>query len=125
MTKANLEHVNITVSDGAKTAQKLCDLFDWTVRWEGDAMNGQGRTWHVGNDDTYLAIYAPNQHRRYCGRQLHHRRSDESYRPDGGRSRRDGRAGERLPATSRISTLTTSRDGGFISTWRMMWKWNW
>ena len=61
MTKVNLEHVNITASDGAKTAQKLCDLFDWTIRWEGDAMNGQGRTWHVGNKDSYLAIYAPNR----------------------------------------------------------------
>jgi len=38
MAPTFLEHVNITVSDPAKTAQMLCDLFDWKVRWQGDAI---------------------------------------------------------------------------------------
>lgn len=60
MTKAVLEHVNITVSDADKTAKKLCDLFDWKIRWQGNAMNGLGRTVHVGSDESYLAVYQPN-----------------------------------------------------------------
>lgn len=59
MTSAKLEHANITVSDADKTARTLCDLFGWHVRWEGDVLGGAGRTVHVGDDDTYLAIYTP------------------------------------------------------------------
>ena len=59
MTNGTLEHVNLTVSDADKTAAMLCDLFGWKVRWSGDAMNGLGRTVHVGTDDAYLAVYAP------------------------------------------------------------------
>ncbi|MGI9371581.1 MAG: VOC family protein [Hyphomicrobiales bacterium] len=57
---AELEHVNITVSDAKKTAQMLCDLFDWKIRWEGSAMNGIGYTVHVGSAETYMALYTPN-----------------------------------------------------------------
>ena len=60
MSAATLEHVNMTVSDAQKTAQKLCDLFDWKIRWEGSVLNGDGYTIHVGSDDSYLAIYQPN-----------------------------------------------------------------
>ena len=56
MPKATLEHVNLTVSDPEATANMLCKLFDWQVRWSGDAKLG-GRTYHVGEADTYLAIY--------------------------------------------------------------------
>ena len=59
MTSIKLEHINISVKDAQKTAQRLCDLFDWKVRWEGSSMDGQGFTSHVGSDDFYLAIYAP------------------------------------------------------------------
>ncbi len=59
MTPSTLEHVNITVSDPEKTANLLCTLFDWHIRWFGDAKNG-GTTYHVGSDDTYLAVYAEN-----------------------------------------------------------------
>ncbi len=55
--KAVLEHVNVTVSDPDRTAALMCDLFGWRVRWKGPAKNG-GRTVHVGEDDTYLAVYA-------------------------------------------------------------------
>ncbi|GGE41127.1 VOC family protein [Actibacterium pelagium] len=56
----HLEHVNITVPDPKATAKVLCGLFDWTVRWEGAAING-GYSVHVGNKDSYLALYTPGK----------------------------------------------------------------
>ncbi|MFQ6552398.1 VOC family protein [Aestuariibius insulae] len=55
---ASLEHVNVTVVDPAQTAEMLCDLFGWKIRWQGDAMMG-GHTKHVGDEESYLAIYSP------------------------------------------------------------------
>lgn len=55
---AVLEHVNITVSDPARTARMLCEVFGWSVRWTGLAKSG-GTTFHVGDVDSYLAVYAP------------------------------------------------------------------
>jgi catechol 2,3-dioxygenase-like lactoylglutathione lyase family enzyme len=55
---AMLEHVNITVSNPARTAQMLCDVFGWKVRWTGPAKSG-GTTFHVGDDNAYLAVYTP------------------------------------------------------------------
>ena len=52
------EHVNITVPDPKATAAKLIDIFGWRVRWEGDAIDS-GYTVHVGDDDSYLALYSP------------------------------------------------------------------
>ena len=49
-----------TVRDAKATAEELCGLFDWKVRWHGDAMDGLGETYHVGSEDTYLALYARN-----------------------------------------------------------------
>jgi len=60
MATATLEHINYTVSNAAKTAQTLCDLFGWAIRWEGAAMNGVGHTIHVGTESSYLALYEPN-----------------------------------------------------------------
>lgn len=57
---AMLEHANFTVSDPQATARWLHDVFGWTTRWEGDAIAG-GYTVHVGNEDSYLALYAPNK----------------------------------------------------------------
>lgn len=57
---STLEHINLTVSDPKATAKMLCDLFDWDVRWEGDAMDS-GYTVHVGGGDTYLAVYTAGQ----------------------------------------------------------------
>ncbi len=56
MTSAMLEHVNITVADPDRTADALCKLFDWTIRWAGPGMSG--RTVHVGTDDHYIAVYS-------------------------------------------------------------------
>ena len=53
---ARLEHLNVTVADPDATAALLGDLFGWHVRWSGDAIHG-GRTVHVGDEDTYLAVY--------------------------------------------------------------------
>ena len=55
---ARLEHVNVTVTDPAATAAMLADLFGWRIRWEGSAKLG-GHTIHVGEEDTYLALYTP------------------------------------------------------------------
>ena len=57
MTDATLEHLNVTVRDPQKMAALLCNLFDWNIRWQGDAIDG-GHSIHVGARDTYLALYA-------------------------------------------------------------------
>ena len=57
MAAGILEHANFSVSDPQKTADFLCTLFDWRIRWSGDAIHG-GHTIHVGGQDSYLAIYA-------------------------------------------------------------------
>lgn len=57
-TTAQLEHANITVSDPAATAAWMEKLFDWHIRWQGDAIAG-GHTIHVGNDQRYIALYNP------------------------------------------------------------------
>ena len=41
MTQIVLEHINVTVRDAQATAEELCTLFDWKVRWHGDAMDGK------------------------------------------------------------------------------------
>lgn len=56
---ATLEHVNVTVIDADATADLLCDLFGWKIRWAGSALSGAGRSVHVGDDTRYLALYAP------------------------------------------------------------------
>lgn len=53
-----LEHVNITVPDPKASAAILCDIFGWHIRWEGEAKDN-GYSVHVGDDDSYLALYAP------------------------------------------------------------------
>ena len=55
---SRLEHINITVPDPKATAQMLIDLFEWNIRWEGEAMNGLGYSIHVGNVADYLALYS-------------------------------------------------------------------
>ncbi len=57
MKNAMLEHVNVTVSDPARTAAMLEQLFGWKIRWQGPAKN-EGYTVHVGAQDTYLAVYS-------------------------------------------------------------------
>ena len=70
MSKAILEHINMTVSDPDRTANMLVDLFDWKIRWSG-ASKHNGRTVHVGNDDDYVALYTVGEPRGL--------KDDESY----------------------------------------------
>ncbi|QLQ18121.1 MAG: VOC family protein [Exiguobacterium profundum] len=51
-----LEHVNVTVADPATSADLLCRLFGWRIRWQGPGMT-TGRTIHVGGDDSYVALF--------------------------------------------------------------------
>ncbi len=57
MTTATLEHVNITVENLDNTANMLCSLFGWHIRWRGSSL-GDGKSLHVGNEDTYVALYS-------------------------------------------------------------------
>ena len=70
MSKAILEHINMTVSDPDRTANMLVDLFGWKIRWSG-ASKHNGRTVHVGNDDDYVALYTVGEPRGL--------KDDESY----------------------------------------------
>jgi catechol 2,3-dioxygenase-like lactoylglutathione lyase family enzyme len=63
MAAGILEHANFSVSDPQKTADMLCMMFDWHIRWSGDAIHG-GHTIHVGGKDSYLAIYAQSDMRK-------------------------------------------------------------
>ncbi len=54
---ARLEHVNVTVADPDATAQMFGKLFGWRVRWAGPGM-ATGRTVHVGEDDSYVALFS-------------------------------------------------------------------
>ena len=56
MTAAALEHINMTVTDTEKTADLLCRLFDWQIRWRGPGID-DGYTIHVGTEHAYLAVY--------------------------------------------------------------------
>jgi len=55
-----LEHVNVTVRDSARTAEMLCAIFGWTIRWHGPTIR-DGYSHHVGADDDYIALYAPSK----------------------------------------------------------------
>ena len=60
MKSAMLEHVNFTVRDPIKTANRMCDLFGWHIRWQGPAIDG-GMSVHVGSNDSYMALYTPGK----------------------------------------------------------------
>ncbi|MCJ8157493.1 VOC family protein [Sphingomonas sp. LaA6.9] len=59
MPSTFIEHVNLTVSDPERTAGLMAELFGWHIRWQGPAIDG-GRTIHVGDDRSYLALYTAN-----------------------------------------------------------------
>lgn len=56
MGEVRLEHANVSVSDPARTAKMLGDIFGWKIRWQGDLISG-GHTIHVGGEGSYLALY--------------------------------------------------------------------
>jgi catechol 2,3-dioxygenase-like lactoylglutathione lyase family enzyme len=41
-----------------RTAELMCSVFGWRVRWEGPSSLG-GETIHVGTDNAYVAVYTP------------------------------------------------------------------
>jgi hypothetical protein len=47
MATAQLEHVNISVTDGERTAQLIEKLTGWHRRWEGPSLDN-GRSIHLG-----------------------------------------------------------------------------
>ena len=56
MSQGRIEHVNLTVTDIERSAALFETLLGWHRRWRGPAING-GETIHVGEDDTYFALY--------------------------------------------------------------------
>lgn len=58
MTSGFIEHLNVTVSNPQKTAEMLCNLFNWKIRWSGPSIDN-GVSIHVGTDTAYLALYTP------------------------------------------------------------------
>lgn len=56
MATAALEHVNISVTDGERTAQLIEKLTGWHRRWEGPSLDN-GRSIHLGTDSAYVAIH--------------------------------------------------------------------
>lgn len=73
MTTGTLEHANLTVSNPDRSAKLLRNLLGWNERWRGPSKLG-GQTIHVGNAQTYLALYtngqSPLTHRK--GEPLNH-----------------------------------------------------
>lgn len=67
MSQAVVEHANFTVSNPEAMAEVLCQIFDWNIRWSGDALD-DGFTVHVGGDDSYLALYAHPEAREISDR---------------------------------------------------------
>lgn len=50
-----LEHINITCEKASEFAERLCQYFDWNIRWES-SNSVSGYTVHVGDETSYLAI---------------------------------------------------------------------
>ncbi len=57
MRQGRIEHVNLTVSDIERSADLFKKLLGWEQRWRGPGGGGAGETIHVGEEDTYLALY--------------------------------------------------------------------
>src|SRR6187551_2998960 len=73
MSQGRIEHVNLTVSDIERSAALFQALLGWRQRWRGASMMG-GETIHVGDDDTYLALYTDRRDHagQKKGRPLNH-----------------------------------------------------
>ena len=56
MATAALEHVNISVTDGERTARLIQELTGWHRRWEGPSLDN-GRSIHLGTGTAYVAIH--------------------------------------------------------------------
>ena len=56
MPKGSIEHANLSVTDPERSSAIFQQLLGWKERWRGPSMK-HGSTIHVGNTDTYLALY--------------------------------------------------------------------
>lgn len=74
LAKGRIEHVNLTVSDIDRSAKLFQDLLGWHKRWRGVAGGGAGETIHVGEQETYLALYTDGSDRsgQQKGRPMNH-----------------------------------------------------
>ncbi len=52
-----IEHVNLTVTNPARTAELMERLFGWPIRWEGPARGG-GPSIPFGDEPFHYAVYA-------------------------------------------------------------------
>ena len=68
---AMLEHVNVTTSSAEETAQLMCEVFGWHIRWQGPAKLG-GRSIHVGSDGSYVALYTPPEDLKQAPGEVQH-----------------------------------------------------
>ncbi|WP_199555163.1 VOC family protein [Sandaracinobacteroides hominis] len=67
-----IEHVNLTVSDPARSAAMLESVFGWQERWRGPSAMG-GWTIHVGSGSDYVALYTHGGEARFPkGRPFNH-----------------------------------------------------
>ena len=73
MPQGSIEHVNLTVTDIERSAALFEKLLGWRRRWRGEAMN-YGETIHVGEDQSYLALYSDRRDHagQVKGRPLNH-----------------------------------------------------
>ncbi len=51
-----IEHVNLSVSNLQRSIDFYCKLFDFRVRWRGEA-DVEAQEAHVGNDEMYIALF--------------------------------------------------------------------
>ena len=58
-----LEHINVTLNDIDTAAKALKNIFSWHIRWEGESKDN-GRTIHIGSEDSYLALYSHNESKK-------------------------------------------------------------
>ena len=66
---ARLEHVNISVTNGNRTADFIAALTGWRRRWEGPSLDN-GRSIHLGTDDAYIAIHTSPRVRGNFGKSV-------------------------------------------------------
>lgn len=60
LAPARLEHVNVSVTDGERTAGLIAALTGWHRRWEGPSLDN-GRSIHLGDDSVYIAIHSSSR----------------------------------------------------------------
>ena len=53
-----LEHVNVTSPNQQQTLNWMEKVFDLQILWQGETVDN-GYTIHIGNADSYFAIYKP------------------------------------------------------------------